>query len=50
MSLADLTSNLTAEGIQRVEAMEMWIWRRTEKINRTDHVSNKEVLQRVDKK
>jgi len=32
----------------RIKAMEMWIRRRTEKIDGTDHISNDEVLQRVD--
>jgi len=30
-----------------LESFEMWCWRRTEKINWTDRVRNKEVLQRV---
>jgi len=33
-----------------VEAMEMRIWKRIEKKNRTDRISNEEVLQRVDPK
>jgi len=41
---------LTAEDIQRIEAKELWIWRRIEKINWTDRVSNEEMLQRVNKK
>jgi len=31
----------------RLEAVEMWIWRRMEKVNWLDKVSNEEVLQRV---
>jgi len=31
-------------------AMQMWIWNRIEKINRTDCVSDEDVLQRVDEK
>jgi len=41
---------LTTEDILRLEAMEMWIWRRIEKINRTDRLSNEEMLQRVGEK
>ena len=47
---ASQTWCLTAEGIQRIEAMEMWIRKIIEKINRTDCISNKEVLQKVDEK
>jgi len=32
---------------KRLEAMEMWIWRRMEKISLVDRISNKEVLQGV---
>ena len=32
---------------KRIEAFEMWIWRRMERISWTDKVSNEEVLQRV---
>jgi len=32
---------------QRLEAMEMWIWRRMEKISWVDKISNEEVLQRI---
>lgn len=31
----------------RVEAFEMWVWRRMERISWTDHVSNEQVLDRV---
>ena len=31
----------------RLEAFEMWIWRRMEKISWLDKVSNEEVLRRV---
>ena len=30
-----------------LESFEMWYWRRMEKISRTDHVRNEEVLLRV---
>ena len=32
---------------ERLEAMEMWIWRRMEKISWVDKISNEEVLKRV---
>jgi len=32
---------------KRLEAMEMWIWRRMEKISWVDKISNEEVLQRI---
>ena len=35
---------------RRLEAFEMWIWRRMEKISYTMHVSNEEVLRRVGEK
>jgi len=35
------------EKIERLEAMEMWLWRRMEKISWTKKVTNKEVLLRV---
>ena len=34
---------------RRLEAFEMWIWRRMEKISWTDKVTNEEVLRRVNK-
>jgi len=34
---------------KRLEAVEMWIWRRMEKISSVDKISNEEVLQRVNK-
>jgi len=34
---------------RRLEAFEMWIWRRTEKISWLDKVANEEVLRRVNK-
>lgn len=36
--------------IQRLQAFEMWLWRRLEKIPWTDKVSNQEVLRRVEEK
>jgi len=41
------TWTLTKEAIRRIEAFEMWIWRRVEKISYTDRKTNKEVLDRV---
>jgi len=38
---------MTQADRKRLEAMEMWIWRRMEKISWVDKVSNEEVLQRV---
>ena len=33
--------------VKRLEAFEMWIWIRIERISWKDHISNKEVLKRV---
>lgn len=41
------TWTLRKEEIRRLEAMEMWLWRRLEKIKWTDKVSNERVLERV---
>ena len=38
------TWTLRKEDIQRIQAFEMWIWRKMEKISWTAHVSNEEVL------
>ena len=42
------TWTLRKEDTRRLEAFEMWIWRRMEKISWTEHVTNEEVLQRVE--
>jgi hypothetical protein len=42
------TWTLRKEDTRRLEAFEMWLWRRMERISWTEHVSNEEVLQRVD--
>ena len=42
------TWTLRKEDTRRLEAFEMWIWRRMERISWTEHVSNEEVLQRVE--
>jgi hypothetical protein len=41
------TWTLRAVDQKHVESSEMWCWRRIEKISRTDHVRNDEVLLRV---
>ena len=38
---------LRAVDQKHLESFEMWCWRRMEKIIRTDHVTNEEVLLRV---
>src|ERR1043165_1859263 len=44
------TWTIRKEDIKRLEAWEMWIWRRMEKVSWTEHVTNEEVLQRVEEK
>ena len=39
--------SLRKKDVKKLEAFEMWIWRRIEKISWKDHISNKEVLKRV---
>ena len=41
------TWTLTKEDIRKLEALEMWLWRRMEKISWTDKITNEEVLGRV---
>ncbi len=41
------TWTLREKEIHNLEAFEMWIWRRMEKINWQDHITNEEVLQRI---
>jgi len=41
------TWTLTKETARRLEAVEMWLWRRMEKISYTDRITNEEVLKRV---
>ena len=41
------TWTLTQTDRRRLEAFEMWTWRRMEKISWLDKVTNKEVLRRV---
>jgi len=44
------TWTIRKEDIKRLEAWEMWIWRRMEKVSWTEHMTNEEVLQRVEEK
>jgi len=44
---ASETWSMTQADRKRLEAMEMWICRRMEKISGVDKISNEEVLQRV---
>ena len=41
------TWTLRKKDIEKLEALEMWIWRRIEKISWKDKVTNEEVLKRV---
>ncbi len=41
------TWTIRKEDLKRLEAFEMWIWRRMERISWTEHVPNEEVLRRV---
>jgi hypothetical protein len=41
------TWTLKKEDIRKLEALEMWLWRRMEKISWTDKITNEEVLERV---
>jgi len=43
------TWTLTQTDRRRLEAFEIWIWRRMEKISWLDKVTNEEVLRRVNK-
>jgi len=38
------------EDVRWIEAFEMWIWRRTERISWTEHKINEEVLKEVEEK
>src|SRR5678816_2627402 len=44
------TWTIRKEEIKKLEAFEMWIWRRMEKVSWTKHITNDEVLQMVDEK
>src|SRR6218665_2744564 len=38
------------EDVKRIEAFEMWIWRRMERISWTEHRTNEELLKKVEEK
>ena len=44
------TWSLRKEDIRRIEALEMWIWRRMERISWTEKIANEEALRRVEEK
>ena len=44
------TWTMRKKDVKRLEAFEMWIWRRMEKVSWTEHVTNEEVLKRVEEK
>jgi hypothetical protein len=44
------TWTMRKEDVKRLEAFEMWVWRKMEKISWTKHVSNEEVLMMVEEK
>ena len=44
------TWTMSKGDIKRLEAFEMWIWRRMERISRVEHRTNEGLLQIVDKK
>lgn len=42
------TWTMRKEDVKRIEAFEMWIWRRMERVSWTEHKSNEEVLKKVE--
>ena len=44
------TWSLRKEDIRRIEALEMWLWRRMERISWTEKVTNEEGLRRIGEK
>src|SRR6218665_2973548 len=44
------TWTMRKEDIKRLEAFEMWIWRRMERISWMEHRANEEILKMVDEK
>ena len=44
------TWTMRKEDIRRLEAFEMWIWRRMERISWMEHRTIEEILQMVDEK
>ena len=47
---ASETWTMRKKDIKKLEAFEMWLWRRMEKISWTEHISNEEVLRMVGRK
>ena len=48
MMYAAETRTLTKADVRWLEAFEVWIWQRMEKINWVDKISNEEVLAKVE--
>ena len=44
------TWTMKKEDIKRLEAFEMWVWRKMEKVSWTEHKTNEDVLQIADEK
>ena len=44
------TWTMRKEDVKRIEAFEMWIWRRMERISWTEHITNEEVMKKVEEK
>ena len=44
------TWTMRKEDVKRIEAFEMWIWRRMERISYTEHRTNEEVLKKLEEK
>ena len=44
------TWTMRKEDVKRLEACEMWIWRRMEKISWTEHITNEKYWQGLEKK
>src|SRR6218665_1393317 len=44
------TWTMRKEDVKRIEAFEMWIWRRMERISWTEHRTNEQVLKKVEEK
>ena len=43
-----VTCTMKKEDVKQIEAFEMWIWRRMERISWTEHRTNEEVLKKVE--
>ena len=44
------TWTLSKTDLQKLEAFEMWVWRRMERISYTEHMSNEAVLKQIEDK